>query len=121
MLTRKRPRTGVLKTTEIMDPEPLVKAIIDLARAQLKLGELLATALFSLEKRPVEVRDRPESSASTDDKCIERAATAIEHEMLRHKDVGFASLLRMNLPPDEIRRIAKAAIEAARGDVGGSD
>ena len=110
-----------METTKTMNLEPLVKAIIDLAQAQLKLGELLTEALIGLETRSVDAGDRSAASVSSDDKCIERAATAIERELLRHRDVGFASLIRANLPPAEVWRIAKVAIEAARGDISGSD
>lgn len=93
-----------------MNPEPLVKAVIELAQAQLRLGALLTEALLGLKKRSSDP-ERPMAEPGAE--AVERAAASIQREMLRHKDVGFASLLRTNFPPDEIRRIAKAALEAA--------
>lgn len=97
-----------------MNPEPVIKAAIELAQAQLRLSSLVTRALLGIQEQTA----NPPSSAkdALGEVAVERAAAAIVREMLRHKDVGFASLLRTNFPPDELRRIAQAALQAACQD-----
>jgi hypothetical protein len=97
-----------------MNPEPVIKAAIELVQAQLKLGSLVTRALLGIREQPA---DPPLSAKDAlGELAVERAAAAIMREMLRHKDVGFASLLRTNFSPDEIRRIAQSALLAASHD-----
>lgn len=94
-----------------MNPEPIIKAIINLAEAQIKLGTLLTKALLGFKHHATEVANPQPSHFS--DEALDNAAAVIQRELLRHKELGFASLLQTNFPPDEIRRIARAALEAA--------
>jgi uncharacterized membrane protein YccC len=107
--TRLREKSRALETD--MNPELVIRAAIELAHAQLKLGAVLTRALLGIQEQAA---SPPQTvSVEPDDPSIDRAAAAIQREMLRHKDVGSASLLRTNFPPDEIRRIAAATLQAA--------
>jgi hypothetical protein len=94
-----------------MNPDPLVRAMIDLARAQLKLGALITEALLGLQHQSTESVSAEYPPLTNE--ALDRAAVALQIEMLKLKEMGLASLLRTNFPPAEIRRIAQAVLDAA--------
>lgn len=107
-LSRARRKTST--TTEAI-MEAIIRVAIQLAQAQIELGVSLTEAMLGIGDHAASLQTAP--PAAHGDQAVERAAEAIQREMLRHKDVGFASLLWTNFPPDDIRRIAQAALQAA--------
>jgi hypothetical protein len=94
----------------------LLVAIIKLAALQVRFG-LLAAEVAALGFEQItkpHPAEESEVAPRSFDAEVEAAARAIKARLLGGKEGGFQNLLRINVPDNEIRAMAEAALKAAR-------
>jgi hypothetical protein len=93
----------------------LLVAIDELAALQVRFG-LLAVGVAAMSVERMLAPPHPESGepARPFDAQVDAAARVIKAKLLGCRDGGFQNMLRINLPDDEIRAMADAALTAAR-------